>query len=84
MPSPGRCATPLLGSMSAEGLQELLAASLTLAPAASSPDAQGTLLLLTFVHTVKHSLVHSFITWWFLLESGMFSPAVEVLFGFWS
>ncbi len=41
MPSPGRCATPLLGSMSAEGLQELLAASLILTPAPSNPDAQG-------------------------------------------
>ncbi|KAL0025639.1 hypothetical protein WJX77_000256 [Trebouxia sp. C0004] len=40
MRSPGRSATPLVGSMSAEGLQELLAASLTLAPAPSSPDAQ--------------------------------------------
>ncbi|KAL0033113.1 hypothetical protein WJX79_004107 [Trebouxia sp. C0005] len=40
MPSPGRSVTPLLGSISAEGLQELLAASLTLAPAPSSPDAQ--------------------------------------------
>ena len=41
MPSPGRSATPLLGSMSAGGLQELLAASLTLTPAPSSPAAQG-------------------------------------------
>ncbi|KAA6418252.1 MAG: hypothetical protein FRX49_11761 [Trebouxia sp. A1-2] len=40
MPSPSRSVTPLLGSISAEGLQELLAASLTLAPAPSSPDAQ--------------------------------------------
>lgn len=41
MASPGRSVTPLLGSMSAEGLQELLAASLTLTPPPSNPDAQG-------------------------------------------
>ncbi|KAL0054269.1 hypothetical protein WJX82_006404 [Trebouxia sp. C0006] len=40
MASPGRSVTPLLGSMSAEGLQELLAASLTLTPPPSNPDAQ--------------------------------------------
>ena len=61
MASPGRSATPLLGSMSAEGLQELLAASLTLTPAPSSPDAQGMLLLLTLIHLLMHLLVHPFV-----------------------